>query len=80
MVNNWEICMVINDKGGGRNRILDRAKFINMDSLSGDFGLNVLAQIVGSNFNDVSFGWLNFSLIKIYTKWKLRCWALLGKT
>lgn len=37
--------MVIDDKRldevGGRNRILDRTKFINMGSHSGDFGLNV---------------------------------------
>lgn len=54
MVKNWEICLVMDDKGleedGGRNRLGDSAKFINMDSLSGDFGLNVLTQVVGSNF------------------------------
>lgn len=32
-----------------------------MGSLSGHFGLNLLAEIVGSNFTG-SFGWLKFSL------------------
>lgn len=33
-----------------------------MVSLSGDFELNMLAQIIESNFNGFSFGWLKFSL------------------
>lgn len=33
------------------NRTLDRAKLINMNSLSEDFGLNVRAEVIGSNFN-----------------------------
>lgn len=47
-----------------RNRTLDRAKLINMNSFIEDFGLNVWAEVIRNNFNEFSFGWLKLRLNK----------------